>query len=226
MFGFFPGDRGQALQAFFFILTLLSLTPLGYVPPVIENRTIQHTNPMLTWDLPTETRLRVTTKKFTKEDLKEMDFSAYLASSDVEDDERDLASDLRGLLGELPREEEQEELRITFTPGLSQKIQAGMREKEFEKELAAATVFERRKMEKQRKKRLEREQARKEAEENEGSEEFDRNDPFGDGRGGADSDGDGSEEARGKGGKKSATGKAKKYRKKKLSKAEAGKLTT
>ena len=47
---------------------------------------LHQTNVKLTWDETDPGRQRATMRKFTKDDLREMDFNAYLASSSDEDE--------------------------------------------------------------------------------------------------------------------------------------------
>ncbi|KAI9338088.1 hypothetical protein DFJ73DRAFT_848304 [Zopfochytrium polystomum] len=48
---------------------------------------LQHSKVQLTWDQDDPERVRVTQKKFSKDDIKDMDFKAYLASESEEEDE-------------------------------------------------------------------------------------------------------------------------------------------
>ena len=50
---------------------------------------LHQTNVKLTWDETDPGRQRATMRKFKKEDLLEMDFNAYLASSSDEEDKKD-----------------------------------------------------------------------------------------------------------------------------------------
>lgn len=50
---------------------------------------LHQTNVKLTWDETDPGRQRATMRKFKKEDLLEMDFNAYLASSSDEEDKQD-----------------------------------------------------------------------------------------------------------------------------------------
>ena len=50
---------------------------------------LHQTNVKLTWDETDPGRQRTTMRKFNKEDLLEMDFNAYLASSSDEDEPQD-----------------------------------------------------------------------------------------------------------------------------------------
>ncbi|RUP09759.1 hypothetical protein BC936DRAFT_140060 [Jimgerdemannia flammicorona] len=95
-------------------------------------KALQHSHVKLTWDEDDQDRVQMTRRKFTKEDLKEMDFRAYLASSEEDDsgdeDTEEMRRKYKGLLagaegggfGKNREEDEGAEMEITFTPGLSE----------------------------------------------------------------------------------------------------------
>jgi len=59
--------------------------PSNYKQPDWFTKALQLTNPELTWDADDHQRVQLTTKKFTnKDDIRELDFQAYLASSSDE----------------------------------------------------------------------------------------------------------------------------------------------
>ena len=116
--------------------------PQNYQPAVFTTKALRHSNPELTWEAEDHERVQVTKRKFNKEDIKKMDFEAYLANSDDSDDDDDdgpietvqdsdedgeevkLKSKkrdaYRSLLSEISaKEEPEEEMEITFTAGLS-----------------------------------------------------------------------------------------------------------
>ncbi len=64
-------------------------SPIVYEPNEFSTEALRHSKVKLTWDDDDPDRLKVTRRKFTKEDLKNMDFQAYIASDeeDSEDDE-------------------------------------------------------------------------------------------------------------------------------------------
>ncbi|KAJ1339964.1 hypothetical protein BSLG_005399 [Batrachochytrium salamandrivorans] len=112
--------------------------PSVYEPVEFVTQALQHSNVKLTWDTEDTERIRVTRRKFTKDDLKDMDFKAYIASSS--DDEDDLgdgedADALRAKYQALLKgdsmndafgrkdhdEDEGQEMEITFASGLSEK---------------------------------------------------------------------------------------------------------
>ncbi|KAI8917669.1 hypothetical protein DFJ77DRAFT_536140 [Powellomyces hirtus] len=122
--------------------------PAAYTPKEFVTNALQHSKVKLTWDEDDDERVRVTRRKFTKADLQDMDFKAYLASSSSEDEDgtRDTADAIRnkfksilggdaaggsdsddddrdadnGHRGGAQRDKD-EELEITFAPGLSEK---------------------------------------------------------------------------------------------------------
>ena len=67
--------------------------PRTFRPKDFVAGALQNTKVKLTWDEDDEERVKTTRHRFTKEDLKKMDFKAYLASSDEgdSDDEQDEA---------------------------------------------------------------------------------------------------------------------------------------
>jgi hypothetical protein len=109
---------------------------------------LQHSKVKLTWDTEDPERTKITRKKFTKEDLKDMDFKAYLASSSSEeeafsdDDKEDLQSKYRALLEDADEQDKNEDMEITFTPGLSEKASKLLEKKKEKEELEDETVFE------------------------------------------------------------------------------------
>lgn len=87
----------------------------------------------LTWDEDDVDRFQVTRRDFTQDDIKDLDFDVYLASSDEEEDEDEdvdaLREKYRKLLGgenkqsayeDKVDEEDDGDMEITFTPGLSE----------------------------------------------------------------------------------------------------------
>src|SRR5690606_29791529 len=63
--------------------------PANYRPTFFTTKALGHSMPELTWDAEDRERVQVTKRKFTKEDLKTLDFEAYLASSDSSDDDEE-----------------------------------------------------------------------------------------------------------------------------------------
>jgi len=133
------------------------------------SKILSQLNPDISWDLTHPKRLQITTKSYTKEELNEDDFQAYLASSSSEEDaeaennnEEVRREKIRGKFAELLEgyDEEadsdteppvqslnEENLEITFTPGLSEKAhelleKKKLRDGERESAIKGKTVFE------------------------------------------------------------------------------------
>ncbi|EGF79477.1 hypothetical protein BATDEDRAFT_12422 [Batrachochytrium dendrobatidis JAM81] len=127
--------------------------PVSYQPAEFVTQALQHSSVKLTWDAEDNERIRVTRRKFTKEDLKDMDFKAYIASSSDEEDNLGEGKDADALRAKYHallqgdsdndafgrKDEEDKEMEITFAPGLSEKAANQLERK---KEIANETVFE------------------------------------------------------------------------------------
>lgn len=88
----------------------------------------------LTWDEDDVDRFQLTRRDFTQDDIKDLDFDIYLASSDEEEEEEEdvdaLREKYRKLLGssskqsayedKVDEDEDDGDMEITFTPGLSE----------------------------------------------------------------------------------------------------------
>ena len=114
----------------------------------------------LTWDQDDSERTKVTRRKFTKQDLLEMDFKSYLASDESSVESQDEAIDkykslLQGSDSEQDKEDENEEMEITFIPGLSQKAVDLLEKKKEMDNRKNETVFEAQ-LRKQKEKKKER----------------------------------------------------------------------
>ncbi|KAK3828981.1 MAG: hypothetical protein J3Q66DRAFT_383586 [Benniella sp.] len=109
-------------------------TPENYKPNEFTTQVFQHSNVQLTWDEDDADRIKVTRHKFSKTDVEDMDFKAYLASSDEEDSEDDIEATKRKYRALLERgkkdsddsdadsdDDKNQEMEITFAPGLSEK---------------------------------------------------------------------------------------------------------
>jgi hypothetical protein len=120
-------------------------------PVDFVTRALQQSNVKLTWDQDDRERVRVTQRKFTKEDLKKMDFDAYVASSDSESDREERKERLRNAL---VKDEESEEggIEITFVPGLSSKAQELLDKREEKIAKNSESVFDAKRREKKEKK--------------------------------------------------------------------------
>ena len=132
---------------------------------------MQNSNVKLTWDEDDPDRLKVTKQKFTKDDLKSMDFKAYIASSGSEDegeDPEEVRAKYRALLlggnddsdqSDAENNENDQEMEITFAPGLSDKANKLLEQKKEREERADETVFDaylRKKAEKKKARRMEK----------------------------------------------------------------------
>ncbi|KAG2177138.1 hypothetical protein INT43_007795 [Umbelopsis isabellina] len=179
--------------------------PENYKPVEYVTEALQHSHVKLTWDEDDHERMNMTRRKFTKEDLEHMDFSAYLASSEEEDSDEDLETSqekYRKLLASLSNggdgdgdryaddgEEADGDMEITFTPGLSEAANAAISRKngvededEDDKEAAEENTIEkymRKRKEKRMKKKLAKQNVVNEEQEEQSSEgEIDTSDPW------------------------------------------------
>lgn len=118
--------------------------PVDYKAPSFYTTSLQHSNVKLTWDEDDHKRVQITRSKFTKDQLNEMDFRAYLASSSSESEESDkeqskkkakkkkIRNKYKSILEEItPQAEEKDDMEVTFTPGLGSTVEGDM-EAEFE----------------------------------------------------------------------------------------------
>ncbi|KAJ3324515.1 pre-rRNA-processing protein esf1 [Blyttiomyces sp. JEL0837] len=125
--------------------------PSTYEPASFVTQALQHSKVELTWDQDDPDRVRITRRKFTKGDLQEMDFKAYLASdSEEEDEDADghTIQKYRSLLNSADNGqfgfdekggEDDVDMEITFTPGLSENAEKKLRDIQKTKE---ENVFE------------------------------------------------------------------------------------
>jgi hypothetical protein len=130
-----------------------------YKPKDFVTTALQDSKVKLAWDEDDAERLRVTRHKFTKDDLKSMDFKTYLASDEdddsgsEQDDKEEMRQKYKALLaggsdgsdneqdGD-EKEEEQGDLEITFAPGLSEKASSLLDQRKEKQEQEGETVFE------------------------------------------------------------------------------------
>ncbi|KAJ2397273.1 pre-rRNA-processing protein esf1 [Coemansia sp. RSA 2603] len=124
--------------------------PEKYEPVEFATQAMQHSNVKLTWDADEPSRMRVTRKAFTEDEIDNMDFSNLLASSsdDSSEDEAELARKRALLLSSGDKDSDDEDgsdsdndnmmgdMEITFTPGLSEAAASRMSEKKKEEEEA------------------------------------------------------------------------------------------
>ncbi|KAG0228918.1 pre-rRNA-processing protein esf1 [Actinomortierella wolfii] len=155
--------------------------PEQYKPNDFTTQVFQHSNVKLTWDEDDADRIRVTRHKFSKQDLEDMDFKAYLASSDEEDsdEEEDIETTrrkYRALLaasnnndsddededGDGKRDKDQE-MEITFAPGLSEAASRLLEEKKEREAAERQARGEETSIEAYKRKEKERKKRRKEA---------------------------------------------------------------
>eukprot|EP00794_Sanderia_malayensis_P017593 gene17593-19346_t len=149
----------------------------NYRPTAFINTALQQTTVRSTWDEPDQKRLSVTMRKFNKDDLRDMDFKAYLASSSDDDEteatiaaketsvngrssgknteEDQTVQKYRALLNEIEAKEHKDDddqhMEISWEPGLSEKtdqIIKNRAEKEKEKSM---TPWEKYKKERKKK---------------------------------------------------------------------------
>ncbi|KAI9253507.1 hypothetical protein BDA99DRAFT_172498 [Phascolomyces articulosus] len=179
-----------------------TFAPEDYKPSKFSTDALQHTKVKLTWDMDDHQRLEVTRRNFTNEDLQDLDFQAYLASSDDDDSDDDedvdaLREKYRKLLENTDdsafdnhTHEEEGDMEVTFTPGLTEAANEAVNKRlnaatADQKEETSVETYMRKQREKKQAKK-ERRQAEREAEEQEndeedgGSEEDEelQNDPF------------------------------------------------
>ncbi|CAO3611761.1 unnamed protein product [Cunninghamella blakesleeana] len=160
--------------------------PDNYKPTSFTTEALQHTKVKLTWDQDEPERLEMTRRNFTEEDLKNLDFDAYLASSsdEDEDDEQNeesieaIRAKYRKLLEDTDEniyddksngihDGDDGDMEITFTPGLSEFSASKGDEEEDDDETPKEETTIEKYMRKQKEKRL----AKKEKRDNKWKEE-------------------------------------------------------
>ncbi|KAH3672281.1 hypothetical protein WICMUC_004376 [Wickerhamomyces mucosus] len=108
--------------------------PSNYKPESFVTDALQHSKVKLTWDETPAERAKLSSKAFSQRELDDMDFKAYLASDnsdDEEDHQEDLKSKYRNLLGSSTKigdrdifdkgnDNDDVDMEITFTPGLDE----------------------------------------------------------------------------------------------------------
>lgn len=121
---------------------------------------MQNSNIELTWDQEDAERAQAMKRRFTKEDLEKMDFSAYLASSASENEEEEDPETIRRKYNALLYEdnektaEEKEDMEITFTSGLTD-LACELIQRKHEKELGKnGTLWEKHLLKKKQSKKL------------------------------------------------------------------------
>ncbi|ORY94387.1 hypothetical protein BCR43DRAFT_557795 [Syncephalastrum racemosum] len=115
-----------------------TVAPDDYKVPEFNTEALQHTKVKLTWDADARDRIHVTRRKFTEEDLENLDFDTYLASDSDEsgdDDVEAMREKYRKLLNsedntfEGREFEEEGDMEITFAPGLSEAVDEAVDQK-------------------------------------------------------------------------------------------------
>lgn len=102
--------------------------PLNYDASDFITPALQHSNVKLTWDAEDPERSKITRRKFTNDDLSNMDFKAYLASESDEEIGDDVILKYQSLVAEADQEKPCEGMEITFTPGLTDKAEKHIEE--------------------------------------------------------------------------------------------------
>ncbi|CAO3622636.1 unnamed protein product [Mucor hiemalis] len=167
--------------------------PEGYTPTKYKTDALQRTKVSLTWDEDDVDRFQVTRREFTQDDIKALDFDAYLASSeDEEEDGEDvdaLREKYRKLLGgsnksayeDKADEDEEGDMEITFTPGLSEAAGAAVKNMgaEPEREETSIETYLRKQKEKRKAKKVAKQTDTKEDEDEDSEVDAEtENDPF------------------------------------------------
>ncbi|CAG8709883.1 11880_t:CDS:2, partial [Funneliformis mosseae] len=101
--------------------------PVNFVTDALQNSSVK-----LTWDGDDPYRVKTICQNFTKKDLDYMDFKAYIASSSEEsdDDVEEARQKYKNLLNEIENDNaEEQDMEITFTPGLSEAVALNSAEK-------------------------------------------------------------------------------------------------
>ncbi|KAK9317780.1 hypothetical protein V1522DRAFT_383528 [Lipomyces starkeyi] len=116
--------------------------PAVYRPNDFVTDALQHSKVKLTWDQTPNERLQFARRAFSRREIEEMDFKAYLASSDSEVDDEEVGDDkeklrekYRSLLLESQNNtgfdsKEDVDMEITFVPGLSADVESKEPEEE------------------------------------------------------------------------------------------------
>ncbi|XP_032228772.2 ESF1 homolog isoform X2 [Nematostella vectensis] len=168
-----------------------------YKPPEFETTALHQSNVKLTWDETDANRLKTTMKKFSKGDIEAMDFKAYLASSS---DDEEAASDAgsedeeanitkyKQLVQDLDSKDADdgidEEMEITWEPGLKESAEELVTRKLAEKKKKKLTPWEAYLNKKKEKKKERKKQKNKTEHNDEGEadddipEDVDMSDPF------------------------------------------------
>lgn len=158
--------------------------PIDHKSKDFQTTALQHSKVKLTWDNDDEERIKITKRKFTKEDIKDMDFKAYLASDSEEEEEEedddaninegDEANDdeeeedkdnklrnkykslIKGVYKDINKDtyEKDKEVEIIFKPDMIKKVNQDIINKEKQNKLNNETVFEQQRRKLKEKKKL------------------------------------------------------------------------
>lgn len=117
--------------------------PLVYEAVDFATKALQHSKVELTWDNDDPHRAKVTRRKFTKDDVSQMDFKAYLASdSDSNDSDGNDAETYKKLLFGDEETQVEGDMEVTFTQGMAEGVQALLDKKARDAQIAKETPFE------------------------------------------------------------------------------------
>lgn len=169
----------------------------SYIAPEFSTTALHQTNVKLTWDETDPGRQRTTMRKFNKDEILEMDFNAYLASSSDEEeleggeensdgkeesdeDEDKKINKYKQLLREIENKEHkadrEQELEITWEPGLreaTEELVANKIKEKEKKKMAPWEIYLQNKKEKRKEKRMEKESLKKRLSGRESDESYD-----------------------------------------------------
>ncbi|CAO0793893.1 unnamed protein product [Mucor circinelloides] len=173
-----------------------TVAPEGYQPTKFKTDALQRTKVSLTWDEDDVDRFQLTRRDFTQDDIKDLDFDIYLASSDEDEDEEEDVDALREkykkLLGsaskqsayedKVDEDEDDGDMEITFTPGLSEAAGALVSKKnedEHKEETSIETYMRKQKEKRQAKKAAKHKEEKSDQEDGDSDMDAEtKNDPF------------------------------------------------
>lgn len=144
-----------------------TMVPADYKPNYFVTDALQHSKVRLTWDETPVERMKLASKAFSRREIDDMDYKAYLASdSESEDEEQanreDMKSKYKSLLSESEYgslletgDKDDVDMEVTFTPGLDEsksEFGAGAPNSEGESEKEETTIEKYKRKEKERRK--------------------------------------------------------------------------
>ena len=138
---YIPNETVFSNQVFDFAENLDS----EYTPKDFSTRALQHTRVALTWDNDDQDRIKITRRKFTQDELKDMDFKAFIASDEDSDVDVDKYRNLLSI------EDNEQDMEITFTPGLTKSLETAISKKQ--EGIIEESVFDRERRERKEKKK-------------------------------------------------------------------------